>query len=148
MKRFFALLSCAALLCMPHAVSDASAATPIAVLQPRALDAATGEPIPNAEIIICETGEYTVTDADGYTPTLTVPFAGDTHDTVTLIAYANGYVPFVLVGCVVYPNRTRFGPDLPLFRADGTLTRPTTIIETPPEAYIDGLLAEFPPMRR
>ncbi len=96
----------------------------------------SGLPITGANVYVCETGELYKTGADGFTAEMRGFIdENDKWGTVTLCVFKEGYVDYVLYGCVVYGTRVRKGVTIRLFRQEEDAPGITVYSENPPDDY-------------
>ncbi len=119
------------------------------------VDAYTLAPVANADVVLPESGLIGKSDGSGFCLIYNVPVARPAllRDTPGLIfgetsifVYAKGYLPCALLHARVYPNRVRSGPTVYIF-PEGMETgiSATTIVESPDEAEMRALLAQYAP---
>ncbi len=119
------------------------------------VDAYTEAPVKGAVIILPEADLSAVSDENGaaYVYGIPVQPKGMLCETVpcsygeaTILAYAEGYLPFALFHAHIYKNRVRNGPTLYLF-PNGTEEgiKATSMIESPEEEWVERLLAKYAP---
>ncbi|MDB5086000.1 MAG: hypothetical protein JWN30_2886 [Bacilli bacterium] len=86
-------------------ITDPAAKT--AKLQVTVIDGRTKKPIPNADVVVVETGDRTRTDANGQTPMMNEPVPRDEvgrrllnrlHGQLAVISYVNGYRDSITIG--------------------------------------------------
>ena len=117
----------------------------------RVVDGYTDKPIEGAEVVVPETGARYHTDARGKTPKLNLPVIRDSEydllleneqGRATLIVFAEGYTPYLLLYARVTPQKEREGPTVRLFPDDGTLPV-FTVIEAPPPEWAEELVDKY-----
>lgn len=122
-----------------------------AYVRVRVLDALTEQPVREARVVFAETEEFSYTDASGNTRLMRVPFLPDPQyeallpsgkGRVTLIAYGEGYLPYVLSYLRVSPGEVRDDITLYMFRDDGSIPV-FSIIEGPDEDWAAALAEKF-----
>ena len=93
-------------------------------LKVSAVDAYSNRPIANAEIVLPEAGISSISDKNGSASLYGVPLSQPSrleriipcdYGETTILAYAEGYLPFALFHVHVYEGRMRNGPVLYLF---------------------------------
>lgn len=113
-------------------------------------DGFTDVPICGAEVVIPETGERFLTGENGATEEIRIPVIPDReYDSLlknregraTVIVYAEGYVPYILLYARVRAGERR-EPSILLFPADGSLPV-FTVIEAPDEEWCERLAKEY-----
>ena len=116
---------------------------------PIVIDGRTKLPIENAVIVIPETGESFVTDANGKTPEIRIPYTAEPSELlekdwceITLLTYAEGYAPYALFYLQLTEGSLRQGPTIMLFPDSG---KPFSIIEGPPDAWVKELTERYRP---
>ena len=124
-------------------------------LMPSVCDGMSGAPIAGAVIVIPETKQAYVTGADGKTELITVPVIEDseykrlyakTWGEVTLLVYAEGYIPYALFHTQVWENESRQGPNILMFEYGSTSSdQPISIIEGPQRLWVNELIAKYNP---
>ncbi len=125
-----------------------------ATVSPVVTDALTGAPVAGAVIVIPEAGSESVTDATGSAGAIPVPVNTDERfakilpqpwGEVTLIVYADGYIPYALFNLMV-SDVAREGPNIMLFKksvAEGDA--PFSIIEGPHREWVNALVEKYAP---
>lgn len=126
-----------------------------AALSVRICDAHTGEPLEEANVVVAETGERYTTDGQGLTPVMDVPYMPDARfnrilrrnwGEVTILAYADGYLPYALFHTAVWKSTARGPITLYLFMDDGSMDDiPFSVIEAPENDWAAALLKKFNP---
>lgn len=116
-------------------------------------DAATEEPLENSTVCIIETGGYYKTDKDGKTGVIKVPLLKNTNfdkssprpwGEITLLAYKDGYIDFILFYVMVYENQTRNGPNIYLYATDDPETALThSLVEGPETGWVNDLVRKY-----
>ena len=113
-------------------------------------DGFTEEPIANARVVIPETGDELYTDSNGLTNPLEVPYLTDEHykhispqdyGRITVIVYADGYIPYAIFFVHVHKNENRL-INTWLFEDDGT-SDPFVIIESPDTKWANELIRSY-----
>ena len=106
-------------------------------------------PVQNAKVVIPETEQILYTDTSGKTEAFSVPIVRDTHfddikpqnyGRITVLVYADGYLPYALFFAQVTPDKTR-RIDTWLFEDDGS--EPFIIIESPEKEWAFELIDEY-----
>lgn len=112
-------------------------------------DGFTLEPIENAKVVIPEIDKTLYTGTDGKTDIITVPVLPDEHynelkkqeyGRITVLVYADGYLPYGLFFAHVYPDTTR-SPNIWLFEDDGG--EPFVIIESPNPVWANEIIERY-----
>ncbi len=130
-----------------------SAPTETGKLIVRVEDGMSAKPLAGARVVVAETGKSYITDANGKTETITVPILRNENMSkvlpqpwgeITLIVYADGYLPYVLVHGMILPDQTRNGPDILMFRKENAESgQPFTIVEAPNKLWVNELIKKF-----
>lgn len=119
------------------------------------VDAYSNRPIANAEIVLPEAGISSISDENGSASLYGVPLSQPSrleriipcdYGETTILAYAEGYLPFALFHVHVYEGRMRNGPVLylfPLGTEDGMDA--ISMIESPAEEWVKRLLDHYAP---
>ena len=114
-------------------------------------DGETDMPLAGARVVIPETGGEYETGEDGFTPVMELPVYYDEqyndilkqdYGRITVLVYHEGYVPYALYFTHVEPNTLRRGPNVWLFRGNGS---PFSIIEGPDDDWSERLIEEYRP---
>ena len=138
--------------CVSGTVSPA-AVDATGLMRVRVVDGMTDEPIRGAEVVLPEAGILCRTGADGMTGLMTVPCVPDerhaslcgTEDgRTTVIVYADGYVPYLLLYAMVEPGRERETPTAYMFPDDGSLPV-FAVIEAPPMEWAAAVAERYRP---
>lgn len=117
-------------------------------------DGWTGAAIENARVVIPEAGGVCTTDCNGRTEPIPVPILRDDRyrgvcpqdwGTVTVLVYAEGYYACALFHARVEPDAVRKDLPIRLFRGDGTLDTPFSLIESPDNDWVARLLSRYGP---
>lgn len=129
-------------------VFSQSEAQAYASFSPSVLDGQTKLPIENAVIVIPEEDHSCTTDAEGKAE-IRLPYHAQSSETlqkdwleVTLLVYAEGYAPYALFHLQLRENTLRQGPTVLLFPDRG---KPFSIIEGPPEEWVEQLTERYRP---
>ncbi len=126
---------------------------PAGYMRLRVLDGATDKPIEGACAVVPEAGIEAYTDTRGFTPVMELPCIKDeglnallpyNEGRVTLIVYAEGYVPYLLLYCRVLPGTERETPTVYMWRDDGSLPV-FEVIEAPPLSWAAELAQKYKP---
>lgn len=105
-----------------------------------------GTPLKDATVFLLNTEEYFVTDDNGESPVIVLPFALDGEwFGVTIFVYCKGYVDTAVFNLTVYKNRHRNGPRIRLFVDDGSMPKATIYTENPPDEYAYRLIEAHRP---
>lgn len=120
---------------------------------PKVTDGFSEEPIEGATIVIPEIDQSFVTGADGRTSKIRVPVDPDgrfksimpkSWGEITLIAYKEGYIDYVLFYTHVWENQTREGPEILLFPQDEKKgVEPFAIVEGPNRLWVKELVKKY-----
>ncbi len=115
----------------------------------------TETPLPDASVVVVETGKLYKTDAAGLTQVIEVPVIKDTRydnilqkpwGEITLIIYKEGFIPYALFYLQVLEGQTREGVKILLFEHDKTQSNaPFSIIEGPNRIWVNSLVEMFQP---
>jgi hypothetical protein len=129
--------------------------TNICKISPVVLDGMTDEPIVGAKIVILEGNEVYETDVNGSTGEIEVPLITDARfntilpkpwGEVTVIVYADGYLPYALFYLEVMAGQTRQGPEILMFtQKDAPSADPFSIIEGPNRQWVNALIKKYEP---
>lgn len=102
------------------------------------------KPVHGAEIGVGDVEFFT--DNKGLSPTISLPFETNSHDssitewfTVNVVVTKEGYVPTVVVNCVVYDNQTR-QLKVKVYPSDGSDLPYVCYVESPPNDYLKSLI--------
>ena len=125
-------------------------ADPFAEFAPIVIDGQTRLPIEDAVIVIPEANASFVTAADGSpADPIRIPYRKADSAVfpkswceVTLLVYAEGYAPYALFYLQLSENTLRKGPTVMLFPDQGEAF---SIIEGPPEIWVENLLEKYQP---
>ena len=102
-----------------------------------------GTPLKKAKVTVAENMQTVDTNADGYTPVITVPYI-DTplckitdgkFSFVNLVVTCEGFKDVILYNCLVYKDRTRQGPVIMMFDKNQTNAPYVAISEVPPTKW-------------
>ncbi len=124
-----------------------------AAISPLLLDGETNRPLENAVVVIPETGKSYKTDASGRAADIKVPVVPDsrfdavykkTWGEITIIAYKEGYKPYLLLYTNVFSGEKREGPTLYMYREDSS-AEPFAIIESPSRFWMQSLIEKYNP---
>jgi len=121
----------------------------------RVLDGWSDGPIENARVVIPETGDVSMTDADGRTEPISVPILYDRHyanilpqhwGTVTLLIYADGYYAQAVYGVRTEKDTVRSDLIIRMFPGDGSMgEKPFVLVESPDSDWVCELLHRYGP---
>ena len=120
------------------------------------IDAYTLEPLANAAIVLPESGVAAETDARGVALLSCVPIdmksdfmllTGASYGEITMIIYADGYLPCVWLKVHVSPGRVRNGPTVYMFPENKESVDVTVFTEAPDEALMLDFVKKFAPSR-
>lgn len=119
------------------------------------VDAYSNRPIADAKIILPEAGISSISDKNGAAFLYGVPLSQPSrleriipcdYGETTILAYAEGYLPFALFHVHVYEGRMRNGPVLYLFpKGTEEGTEVISMIESPAEEWVKRLLDHYAP---
>lgn len=119
----------------------------------RVVDGMTDTPIEGAVVVLPETGGRYYTGADGLTEVITLPCLPDERHSAlletgegrtTVIVYAEGYAPYLLLYARVLPGKERETPTVYMFADDGTLPV-FEVIEAPPMEWAERVVERYRP---
>ena len=119
----------------------------------RVADGMTDEPICGAAVVVPEAGLTCATDADGLTDLMELPCVADPaldalcpidEGRVTVLVYAEGYVPYLLLYARVLPGAERETPTVYMFADDGSLPV-FEVIEAPPMEWAAEVAERYRP---
>lgn len=122
-------------------------------LQVTVVDGFNETPIKGAKIVIPETKDKYLTDANGKTPVIEVSIIEDDYfknilkkpwGEITLLVYKEGYIEYALFHTQVWENQYRNGPKILLFpiKPNGS-NDPFSIIEGPQRLWVNELVKQF-----
>ena len=126
---------------------------PNGFMRVRVLDGSDDTPIEGACVVVPEADLICVTDARGLTETMELPCVVDAaldalcpydEGRVTLIVYADGYIPYLLLYCRVLPGQERETPTVYMWPDDGSLPV-FEVIEAPPLEWAAELVKMYEP---
>lgn len=102
------------------------------------------KPVHGAEIGVGDVEFFT--DNKGLSPTISLPFETNSYDssitewfTVNVVVTKEGYVPTVVVNCVVYDNQTR-QLKVKVYPSDESDLPYVCYVESPPNDYLKSLI--------
>lgn len=108
------------------------------------LDVADNSTVHNATVDISITTEF-FTDNTGLSPTIELPTVANMYDSsitewycVDVVVTKSGYVPTIVVGCVLYQGQLRT-LTVYLYQDDGSLPY-VCYVESPPSSYLESLV--------
>ena len=117
-----------------------------------AVDAYTLNPIEGVMVVLPDSGLSAVTGRDGTVLISGIPIEKDRQQNrllelhageCTLLAYADGYLPYALLYMQVYPETIRKGPTLYMFPEGESSADIISVVETPEYSWIRELLAKY-----
>lgn len=120
------------------------------------IDAYTLAPLKNATIVIPECGVTGTTDARGVALISSVPLdmdsefirlTGASYGEVTLIIYAEGYLPCVWLKVHMQPSRIRNGPTVYMFPEGSEQYSVIVFSESPDDALMRDFVERYTPSR-
>lgn len=124
-------------------------------IRPQVVEGLTDKSIANADVVVVETGKSYKTDSSGFTQAIPVPVVYNERyrsilpqpwGDITLIVYAQGYLPVVIFNLHVYPDTTRNGPVILLFtREQAPSADPFMVVEEPERDWAKELIEKFRP---
>ena len=102
-----------------------------------------GTPLKNAKVTVVENMQTADTNADGYTPVITVPYletplckiTDGNFSFVNLVVTCECFKDVILYNCLVYKDRTRQGPVIMMFDKNQTNAPYVAISEVPPTKW-------------
>ena len=104
-----------------------------------------GTPVHNAKVTVGKVSFYT--DNKGLSPSIELATISNSYDssitewgTVTVLVEKDGYVPTFVFNCVVYNGQTR-KLTVKTYTQDGSELPYVNYVESPPDDYVQGLLA-------
>ena len=123
--------------------------TPGGTLRVSVVDAYTLAPLGRAYVVCAETGNGERCK-NGFALLSGVPasisFEGAEYGEATLIAYADGYKPSILLRAHVYPGKARTGPTMYMFPSGSDAEFSVTVFSEAPDEYLmEELAARFAP---
>ena len=117
------------------------------------LDGWTDAPVSEARVVVAETGEESITNAEGQTKPFTVPILHDQRfskvlpqqwGAVTVLVYADGYYDCMMYAVRVNADTHRAALPVRLFPGDGTMGEtPFLLVESPDSVWASELLRRF-----
>ncbi len=103
-------------------------------------------PVHNAEVSVC--GMKFFTDNKGLSPTISLPQTTNCYDeaitewfSVNVVVTKDGYVPTVVVNCVIYENQTR-KLTVKIYASDSSDLPLVCYVESPPNEYLQQLISQ------
>ena len=122
-------------------------------LEVTVVDGFTEQPIEGARVVVPETGQSVLTNAQGKSGVLTAPIRRDENyedilpkswGEITLLIYCQGYIDCAIFHVNIAQDKTRQGPTVLLFPldADGS-NQPFTLIESPNRQWVQELLRKY-----
>lgn len=104
------------------------------------------KPVHNAEISLC--GATFFTDNKGLSPNIQLPEETNFYNgeitqwhTVNVVVKKDGYVPAVVLNCVVYDNQTR-RLTVKLYQSDGSDLPYVCYVESPPNDFLQEMIGK------
>ena len=104
------------------------------------------KPVHNAEISLC--GAVFFTDNKGLSPNIQLPKETNFYNTeitqwhtVNVVIKKDGYVPAVVLNCVVYDNQTR-RLTVKLYQSDGSNLPYVCYVESPPSDFLQEMIGK------
>lgn len=104
------------------------------------------EAVHDAEVSVC--GMRFFTDNKGLSPTISLPKTANCYDeaitdwfAVNVVVTKDGYVPTVVVNCVIYENQTR-RLTVKIYPNDGSDLPFVCYVESPPNEYLQQLISQ------
>lgn len=129
--------------------------TEFGYIQPTVIDGFTKEPIEGAIIIIPELDKTFTTDIKGRVGQIKIDIIEDNHfkeiepkswGEITLIAYKEGYLDYVLFHTHVWESQGRNGPQITMFKKDDrNIEDPIYLIESPHRLWVKELVDKYRP---
>lgn len=111
------------------------------------VDVLDGSAVHNATVDISVTTEF-FTDNTGLSPTIDVPIVANMYDSsitdwycVDVVVTKDGYVPTVVVGCVLYTSQLR-QLTVYLYQLDSASPQYVCYVESPPSDYLLSLVGQ------
>lgn len=120
------------------------------------IDAYSYKPLKNAAVVIPECENTVYTDARGVALLSSVPIdmdsdfirlTGASYGEITMIIYAEGYLPCVWFKVHIYPSRIRSGPTIYMFPEGGEDVLVTVFTESPEDTLMRDFVARYAPSR-
>ncbi|HOF99869.1 MAG TPA: hypothetical protein PK438_07805 [Clostridia bacterium] len=120
------------------------------------IDAYTLEPLENAAIVLPESGICAETDARGVALLYSVPIdmksdfmllTGAAYGEITLLAYADGYLPCVWLKVHMSPGRVCNGPTIYMFPEGRESVDVTVFTQAPDEELMRRFVEKYAPPR-
>lgn len=124
-------------------------------VQFQVVDGFSDEPVKDATVVLLDTGKEYITDDKGMTQPVEVPIIDDkrfnsimpkTWGEVSAVIYKKGYVPYALFYLEVFPDKTRKGVKILIFK-EGEITndQPFSIIEGPNRIWVNDVIKKYTP---
>ncbi len=111
------------------------------------VDVLDGSVVHNATVDISGSAEF-FTDNTGLSPTIDVPIVANMYDStitdwycVDVVVAKSGYVPTIVVGCVLYTNQLR-QLTVYLYQLDSDSPQYVCYVESPPSDYLLSLVGQ------
>lgn len=118
------------------------------------VDAYTLAPMKNAKIVLPESGIEASCDSRGVALISSIPvdmdspfirLTGASYGEITMIVYAEGYLPCVWLKVHIYPSRIRNGPTIYMFPAGSEDVKVTVFTEAPDDTLMQDFTERFRP---
>lgn len=124
-------------------VSDVNVSESVTHLRVTVVDL-NDQPVHGASVAVGDVEFFT--DNKGLSPTISLPFATNFYDssitewfTVNVVVTKEGYVPTVVVNCVMYDKQTR-QLKVKVYPSDGSDLPYVCYVESPPNDYLQSLI--------
>jgi len=120
------------------------------------IDAYTLAPLKNATIVLPECGITASSDKRGVALISSIPIdmdsefirlTGASYGEMTMIVYADGYLPCVWLKVHLYPSRIRNGPTIYMFPEGSEEVRVTVFTEAPDDTLMQDFVERYRPPR-
>jgi len=119
------------------------------------VDGFTEKPLDGATVVILDTNKQYRTDKDGLTTAIDVPIIEDKRfdsiipkawGEVSAVIYRKDYIPYALFYLQVFPEKTRKGVKILLFKkGEITSDEPFSIIEGPNRIWVEEVIKKYQP---
>lgn len=124
-------------------------------VQFQVVDGFSEEPVKDAAVVLLDTAKSYLTDGSGLTEAIEVPIIDDkrfnsiipkTWGEVSAVIYKKGYIPYALFYLEVFPDKTRKGVKILIFK-EGEITskEPFSIIEGPNRIWVNEVIKKYQP---
>lgn len=119
------------------------------------VDGFTEKPLEDATVVVLDTNKQYKTDKEGLTAAIEVPIVEDrrfntimpkTWGEINVVIYRQGYIPYALFYLEVFPDKTRKGVKILLFKeGEVSSSEPFSIIEGPNRIWVKEIIEKYRP---